>query len=135
MHYFKKRQWVIIWGVFVFLLTLVPYLLGFALQGENWRFSGFLFGIEDGNSYIAKMMSGAFGEWLFRTPFTTLKQSGILAFIPYLLLGKLTAEPGQHEQLLALFQGFRLAGVLLYCLAAYDFFKLFSQMKILSAGG
>jgi hypothetical protein len=126
-QYIKNRQWVIIWGMFVFGITIIPYLLGFALQGVDWRFSGFVFGVEDGNSYIAKMMNGAYGDWLFRTPFTTLKQSGILAFIPYLVLGKLTTEPGQHEQLLALFQGFRLAGILLYCLAAYDFFRLFSS--------
>ena len=106
-QYLQSRKWVLIWAGIVFGITFIPYLLGFAIQGEDWRFSGFVFGVEDGNSYIAKMINGANGDWLFRTPYTTLKQPGILAFIPYLLLGKLSAGLGQHEQLLALFQGFR----------------------------
>ena len=99
--------------------------MGFAIQGEEWRFTGFVFGVEDGNSYIAKMMNGANGDWLFRTPYTTAPQKGMLAFLPYLLFGKLTSQPGQHEQMIALFQVFRFIGILLACLAAYDFISIY----------
>ncbi|MFQ5616526.1 MAG: hypothetical protein ACE5GO_08715 [Anaerolineales bacterium] len=107
------------------LLTTIPYLLGFANQGDAWRFTGFVFGVEDGNSYIAKMLSGAEGAWLFRTPYTAVFQRGVLAFLPYILLGKLTAGPGQHEQLVALFHLYRFVAGVLAILAMYDFISYF----------
>jgi len=79
-------------------VTMLPYLLGYASQGDAWRFTGFVFGVEDGNSYIAKMLSGSAGAWLFRTPYTPEAQRGVLAFLPYILLGKLASPPGLHEQ-------------------------------------
>jgi hypothetical protein len=121
----SERRWVLWFAIVVMAVTALPYLLGYAVQGTNWRFSGFVFGVEDGNSYIAKMLSGAYGAWLFRTPYTALPQNGALAFLPYLLLGKLAAPPGEHEQLVALFQIFRFIAGLLAILATYDFLALF----------
>jgi hypothetical protein len=120
-----ERRWVISLALFVMLLTSLPYLLGYATQGDSWRFTGFVFGVEDGNSYIAKMMSGQAGSWLFRTPYTAEDQRGIVAFLPYLLLGKLAAPPGVHEQLVALFHLFRLGAGILAILATYDFIAFF----------
>ncbi len=82
-------------------------------------------GVEDGNSYIAKMRLGSEGAWLFKTPYTAFPQTGFLAFIPYLLLGKLTAPPGQHAQLVALFQLFRWAGGFVMITATYHFVSRF----------
>lgn len=123
----QERRWIWWFIILVMGLTTIPYLLGFALQGDQWRFTGFLFGVEDGNSYIAKMLSGAAGAWLFRTPYTAYPQSGMLAFVPYLLLGKLTAPPAQHEQLLVLFQLFRWAGGIAMIWATYRFIAYFIQ--------
>lgn len=121
----QERRWLW-WFIFLVMgITTIPYLLGFGLQGENWRFTGFFFGVEDGNSYIAKMLSGAAGEWLFRTPYTAYPQSGMVAFLPYLLLGKLTAPPAQHEQLLVLFQLFRWCGGIAMIWATYRFIAHF----------
>ena len=125
IQYLQQRKWAVFWAVILFGITLVPYVMGFAIQGEEWRFTGFVFGVEDGNSYIAKMMIGANGDWLFRTPYTTAEQKGMIAFLPYLLLGKLTSQPGQHEQMIALFQVFRFIGILLACPAAYDFISIY----------
>ncbi len=122
-----ERRWVIGFAIVVMLVTTLPYLLGYAVQGTNWRFTGFIFGVEDGNSYIAKMLSGAYGAWLFRTPYTAVHQNGALAFLPYLLLGKLSAPPGEHEQLVALFQTFRLFAGFFAILATYDFLALFIE--------
>jgi len=120
-----ERRWVFGFS-FVFLaLTTLPYLLGYALSGENWRFTGFVFGVEDGNSYIAKMLSGSFGSWLFRSPYSATAQNGFLAFLPYLLLGKLAAGTAIHDQLVSLFHLFRLAAGFLCILATYDFLGLF----------
>ena len=126
----EERKWVFGFIVVILIITTVPYLIGFFNQNENWVFSGFVFGVEDGNSYIAKMLSGANGNWLFRTPYTAEQQHGALAFLPYLLLGKLTSPPGQHEQLVFWFQFFRWVAVLLCGFALYDFVAIFlSEVK------
>ena len=121
----RYPRWLWIFAVSALVLTTLPYLLGYASQGVEWRFSGFVFAVEDGNSYIAKMLRGALGDWLFRTPYSALEQRGALAYLPFLLLGKLSAPPGQHEQLVALYQLFRWAGGWLFFMALYDFIALF----------
>ena len=63
------------------LLTL-PYLIAYSSQGRGSRFSGFLFGVEDGNSYIADMRQGADGAWLFRDPYTSESQRGEPLYLP-----------------------------------------------------
>ncbi len=115
------RKFTLSFALLVMLLTTLPYLVGFAAQGDAWRFSGFVFGVEDGNSYLAKMLRGAAGDFLFRTPYTAYAQRGALAYLPYLLLGKLSAPPAQHEQLVALFHLFRLVAGVLAILATRDF--------------
>lgn len=121
----SELRWVFWFAIIVMAVTTLPYVLGYASQGTDWRFTGFVFGVEDGNSYIAKMLDGAYGAWLFRTPYTALPQNGALAFLLYLLLGKLAAPPGEHEQLVALFHIFRFTAGLLAVLATYDFLALF----------
>ncbi len=123
--FFTADRWV--WGFvgLVLLVTSLPYLLGFSVQGDAYRFSGFVFGVEDGNSYLAKMLSGTYGAWLFRSPYTADPQNGMFVYLPYLVLGKLAAPPGLHDQLAALFHLYRLAGGLLAILATYDFLAFF----------
>jgi len=95
--------------------------------GEKWEFSGFLVGVEDGNSYIAKMRRAAEGEWLFRSPYSTVPQEGVLAFLPYVLLGKLAAGAGMHVQLVALFHLARVLLIAAEVLAVYRFASLFLE--------
>lgn len=120
-----ERRWIWWFAGIVALLTIIPYLVGYARQDSGLVFTGFLIGVEDGNSYIAKMLSGANGDWLFRTPYTNYPQNGALIFFPYLLLGKLAAPPGMHEQLVALFHIFRIVSVFLLVFATYDFLAVF----------
>lgn len=122
-----ERRFVLAFGALVMLATTLPYLLGYAVQGTDFRFTGFVFGVEDGNSYIAKMLSGWAGAWLFRSPYTASPQRGLLFYLPYLLLGKLAAPPGLHEQLVALYHLFRVAAGMLSILATYDFLAYFVQ--------
>ena len=122
-----ERRWVLGFALLVMLITTLPYLLGYWAQGETWRFTGFVFGVEDGNSYIAKMLRGAAGDFLFRTPFTAYHQEGVLAFPLYIILGKLTSPPGQHQQLIALYHLARILGGLLMIMATYDFIAVFVQ--------
>src|SRR3990172_1396199 len=73
-----ERRWVILFAVLVMAATSLPTLFGYTFEGENWRFTGFVFAVEDGNSYLAKMARGAAGEWLFQTPYTAWPQRGAL---------------------------------------------------------
>jgi hypothetical protein len=120
-----EKKWLNWFTLIVLLITTIPYVLGYSRQGSQWFFTGSIFGVDDGNSYIAKMLGGSSGEWLFRTPYSAEKQNGFLAFLPYLLLGKLAQPPGEHEQLVALFQIFRWFGGFLFIKASYDFASFF----------
>jgi hypothetical protein len=123
------RRWVWGFALIVLALTTLPYLLGYALQGDVWRFTGFIINVEDGNSYIGKMLRGSAGDWLFRTPYTAAAQRGVMIFSPYLILGKLAAPPGLHDQLVALYHLFRIGAGMLMILATYDFLALFIREK------
>jgi hypothetical protein len=118
-------RWVFWFALIVMLVTSLPYLAGYTLQGPAWRFSGFVFAVEDGNSYIADMQTGAVGQWLFQTPYTALAQNGMLIFLHYIVLGKLAAPPGMHDQLVVLYHLFRCVSGVLAILATYDFLALF----------
>lgn len=120
-----ELKWVVIFSSVVILITTVPYLIGFTQQAGYGDFTGFIFGIDDGNSYIAKMSSGTYGAWLFQTPYTTFPQKGILAFLPYILLGKLASPANLHIQLVVLFHLFRIVAGFLSILAAYNFLSIF----------
>lgn len=128
----KKRKFLTsrigIWAfaLAVMLVTTIPYVMGWLSQGDDWRFTGFLFGVEDGNSYVAKMYAGRSGDWLFRSPYTSNPQRGVIAFIPYMVLGKLAFSPGStHLQLVLLFHIFRLISGILMIVSTYEFICAF----------
>lgn len=123
----SPRRWVLWFAITLVTLLSLPYVLGYSQSGQGWVFTGFVFGVEDGNSYIAKMLSGARGAWLFRTPYTAVEQRGALAFLPYLLLGRLAAAPAEHLQLTLLYHLYRIAAGILAVLATYDFISLFIE--------
>jgi len=110
----------------VMLVTSLPYLIAYAAQGSEWVFSGYLFGIEDGNSYIAKMLDGYYGDWLFRTPYSTAPQDGAVVFLPYLLLGKLASASNLHLSLIVIFHTFRIVAGIASFFATYGFIAIFT---------
>lgn len=124
----SERRWCWIFSGAIAGITTVPYLIGFAAQGAEWRFTGFVLAVEDGNSYLAKMLLGASGDWLFRSPYSTMPQTGALAFLPYLILGKLAADPGLPEQLIALFHLFRILATPWAVFATYRFVSLWLHL-------
>jgi hypothetical protein len=74
-------------------LTTAPYVLAWARQGEDWRFSGFLFGVEDGNSYLGKLRLGGRGIWDFYLFYTPEPHDPVpLVFLPYILPGKIVGS-------------------------------------------
>lgn len=125
MEYFSKRQKIIVFAIVVMAITMIPYIVGYAQQGEEWRYTGFVIGVEDGNSYLAKMLSGASGNWLFRSPHSAMEQQGVVAYLPYILLGKLTSAPAQHDQLVVIYHLARFVFGFLAILATYDFISIY----------
>ncbi len=121
----RERSWIFLYSVVLVLCTSIPYILGYFTHGDTWQFTGFVFGVEDGNSYIAKMILGSRGDWLFRTPYTSFPQRGVLAFLPYLVLGKLATGVGIHEQMVALFHLFRALATPVGIFATYHFVSLY----------
>ncbi|NPV55970.1 MAG: hypothetical protein HPY76_04740 [Anaerolineae bacterium] len=121
----QEKMWVIKIALALFLLTSLPFIIGALVQDDQWLFSGFYFGVEDGNSYVAKMLNGNYGDWLFKTPYSVYPQTGFLAFLPYILLGKLASPPGLHAQLLVLYQFFRLLGAIVMCIGTYKFISFY----------
>ena len=109
------------------VVTGLPYLLGYSIQDNQSKFSGFVMGLEDGNSYIAKMMTGYEGDWLYRSTYTTFPQKGIFIHFPYILLGKLAAPPGMHDQMTALFQIYRALAILVMGIGLYKILSLVLQ--------
>ncbi len=85
-----RREWrnVILFALLIIVLTTLPYVLGYLKQNSQWQFSGFLFGVEDGNSYVGKMRLGARGLldfYLFYTP--EAHSTAPLVFLPYIIPG------------------------------------------------
>jgi hypothetical protein len=76
-------------ALIVVLVTALPYLLGALLSTPQQIFGGLLIGLEDQYSYLAKMVQGAHGAWLFHLPYTSTPHPGIFLYTFYLLLGKL----------------------------------------------
>jgi hypothetical protein len=121
----RERRWIWVYGFALACLCALPYVLAFSKEGSGWVFTGFVFGVEDGNSYIAKMLSGSYGAWLFQTPYTTMPQRGELVFLPYILLGKLAAQPELHLQLVVLFHLFKFLVTPFTVFAVYRFSSLY----------
>ncbi len=120
-----ERKWMWGYSFILILLTTLPYILAFSYEGDAWTFTGFVFGVEDGNSYIAKMLRGYAGDWLFFTPYTTAEQGGVVAFLPYLLLGRLAGGIEIHRQHIILFQAMRVVSIPFVVYATYRFISLF----------
>ena len=86
--------WATAWALLVLSLTSLPYLLGCYLSSPGMYFGGFVIAVDDGNSYIANMVQGARGEWLFHLPYTSEDHDGAVVYIFYLLLGKVARLSG-----------------------------------------
>jgi hypothetical protein len=123
----NEKKWLWYATVITIVLTTLPYVFAYLRAGQEWQFSGFLFGVEDGNSYIAKMLRGVNGVWLFKTPYTTMDQKGFVGYLPFLFLGKFAAGEEIHEQLIGLFQIFRWTGIYYYILGSYSLISRFIE--------
>lgn len=108
------------------LFTGVPYAVAVYLQPHT--FTGFLIGIEDGNSYIAKMLAGASGDWLFRSGYSSQPQMGAWLYWPYIVLGKLLGVQASHLGYVIAFHLFRSASLVALSFSAYAFVAHFVNL-------
>ena len=109
----KRRA--LIFALLLLILTTIPYLIAWVQQGEDWRFSGFLFGVEDGNSYLGKMRLGGRGVWDFYLFYTPESHDAVpLVFLPYILPGQIVGalipetDPAHTTALILTFHVMRL---------------------------
>jgi hypothetical protein len=90
----REWRWVATVSFCILAFTCLPYLLGWGVAAGSdtgLTFGGFVIGVEDGNSYLAKMAQGARGHWLFHIVYTSEPHDGALLLLFYILLGKLAA--------------------------------------------
>jgi hypothetical protein len=135
-----SREWrrVAVFALFILIVTSIPYALAWSRQGEAWRFSGFLFGVEDGNSYLGKMRLGMRGEWeftLFYTP--EIHRSEPLVVLPYIAAGQLAglfvpeSSPDSQAALVITYHLMRLVCTALLIASMYLFIAQFLRARSL----
>lgn len=133
-----KTQWrrVVLYALFLALLTSIPYWLAWRAAGADHVFGGFLFGADDGNSYIAKMRLGAQGHWDFYLFYTAEEhQSAGLLFLPYILPGQIVglfineADPALTPTLIGVFHLMRVGFGVLLILVLYRFIAAFLRSE------
>jgi hypothetical protein len=85
----KEWRWVMAWAATIMLVSSLPYLYGWWVSTPQMQFSGFFLGVEDANSYLAKMRMGAENGWIFHLAYTPEPHAGAYLFTFHLFLGKL----------------------------------------------
>jgi hypothetical protein len=87
----KRDEWLWVtgWSVIILLFINVPFVIGAFVSTPAYQYGGFVYGLEDGYSYLAKMQEGAAGFWFFYLAYSPEPHSGGPFFLMYLLLGKL----------------------------------------------
>ncbi len=138
---FREWRWVAWLALGMAVLTTLPYFLGGATAGDVWTFSGFITGVEDGHSYIAKMRLGANNEWLFRLLYTTEPHDGApLIFLPYIVPGWVVGQlfgvegTGLYEALLTTFHVLRVVFGVVLIFVMYRFIAAFIATPITRLG-
>ncbi len=82
-------KWLALFSAGLILLTSFPYLVGLLMETPEHVFSGFFVAVEDGNNYLAAMLQGTAGRWLFHNPYTPEPHTAAFIYVIYLVLGKL----------------------------------------------
>ncbi len=105
------------------LWASLPYLVGYALSSQEWRFGGSFIYPQDGYSYLAKMRQGAAGAWLAHLPYTSEAHAPAPVWMLYPLLGKLAVLTGLSFE--GMYHLARLAGGLALLAALGLFLRAF----------
>ncbi len=121
-----RQQKVSRFPLFIAFITLIaislPYLVAFLSGGSEYQFSGFLINPLDGITYIAKMVQGWQGNWVYRMVYSVQPGAGAYINLFYLALGHLARVLALP--LLGVYHGFRLIGAILMLWALWRFYGL-----------
>jgi hypothetical protein len=131
-----SREWrnVALYALLLLVLTTIPYQLAWSQAGDEWVYSGSLFGREDTYSYLAKMRLGArgiFDFYLFYTP--EPHNSAPLIFLPYILPGWIVGrfvsdqDPALIGALTSVFHLMRIVFDALLIVVLYRFIAVFIE--------
>lgn len=129
-----SREWrrVLLYALLLALLTSIPYWLAWRAAGDDYVFRGFLFGGDDGHSYIAKMRLGAQGLWDFYLFYTAEEHNSAgLLFLPYIIPGQITrlfiseTDPALTPLLIGIYHLMRVVFGVLLVLVLYRFIAEF----------
>jgi hypothetical protein len=119
----SEWRWVLAATLVLLGLVELPALVAVRQAAPDAVFSGFLFNVQDGNSYLAKMQAGAHGAWLLQIPHTTEPHQPVPLFVFHLLLGRAAGALGLGLPLAYHLAGW-LAGALMLAVT-YRFVALF----------
>jgi hypothetical protein len=134
MFRITRREWLIaaLYALIVLLLTSIPYWLAWSREGADWSFSGFMLGVQDGASYLAKLRLGARGLWEFYLLHTPEPHAGTpLINLPYILPGQIVRlfiapdDPRLPFILIGVFHLLRWLCGVLFIVAVYGFVARF----------
>ncbi|MEN6641811.1 MAG: hypothetical protein ABFE08_05135 [Armatimonadia bacterium] len=70
----REMTWVLVWAVFVMLLTCIPYIHAMKIA-DGRTFSGFLWGVDEGNVYLTWMRQASEGEIFFRNQYAAVPEN------------------------------------------------------------
>jgi len=112
--------------VFLCLISL-PFIFAQSFAGADYVFGGLLFNPIDGNTYLAKMVQGWRGDWIFKLPYTAEPGDGAYLNLFYISLGHLARIT--NIPLLLVFHIARIISAILLYIALWRFIIEFRVPK------
>lgn len=103
----RELALVLLWAVLVMGLTCLPYLDALSVA-EGRAFGGFLWGVDEGNVYLAWIRQAAEGEWFLRNQYCLAPENPRFVNLYFQLAGRLSALTGLSGAVV--FHGLRVAG-------------------------
>lgn len=98
----EEKQWALKISCIAILLTLLPYIAGYALSTKNKQFIGLAVGNSaDYNSYLAWMKQAKEGHALFKIKYTTEPHDAVIFHPLFLAIGALSRFTGFPLMLLS----------------------------------
>ncbi len=103
----RELTLVLLWAVLVMAVTCLPYLDALRVA-EGRVFGGFLWGVDEGNVYLAWIRQAAEGEWFLRNQYCLAPENPRFVNLYFQLAGRLSALTGLSGPVV--FHALRLAG-------------------------
>lgn len=113
----KEWQWVVFWGGFLTILTMIPYAFAVIVDNNNWHFWGILSNPYQSANHLAQIRQGYEGKWLFEFRYTPEENPSVGLFVFYTLLGHMARTLGLSQ--IVVFHLARVASSLFMFMAFY----------------